>query len=322
MQTFVRRARGVPSSSRRRPACSSTTRNATSRVRSPAGSRPSGSMFDIPRTLTGRPSTSSALPFDSGATHARNQLSHREQCRRIWHPMAHPKDMQDHPPRIIMKGEGIHVTDIEGKTVLDAVGGLWNVTLGYSCDPIKKAMADQLKELPYYSGFRGVSTGPAIELAYELTEWFKPEGMVRAFFTSGGSDSVETALRLARQYWKIKGQRDRTKFRGAEEGLSRHAFRRRIRQRQCQFPPQLRAAAVGRLSHPLALDLPQSLQRDRPCEARAAPRQCALRRDRIPGRRHHRRLHHGAAARCRRRHRAAFEFLGTCARSATATACS
>lgn len=117
-----------------------------------------------------------------------------------------------------MKGEGIHVTDIEGKTVLDAVGGLWNVTLGYSCDPIKKAMADQLKELPYYSGFRGVSTGPAIELAYELTEWFKPEGMVRAFFTSGGSDSVETALRLARQYWKIKGQRDRTKFLALKKG--------------------------------------------------------------------------------------------------------
>ncbi|MFC7698348.1 aminotransferase class III-fold pyridoxal phosphate-dependent enzyme [Bradyrhizobium sp. GCM10028915] len=139
-------------------------------------------------------------------------------ARRIWHPMAHPKDMQDHPPRIIMKGEGVHVTDIEGKTVLDAVGGLWNVTLGYSCDPIKKAIADQLKELPYYSGFRGVSTGPAIELAYELTEWFKPEGMVRAFFTSGGSDSVETALRLARQYWKIKGQRDRTKFLALKKG--------------------------------------------------------------------------------------------------------
>ncbi len=139
-------------------------------------------------------------------------------ARRIWHPMAHPKEMQDHPPRVIMKGEGIHITDIQGKTVLDAVGGLWNVTLGYSCDPIKKAIADQLNQLPYYSGFRGVSTGPAIELAYELTEWFKPEGMVRTFFTSGGSDSVETALRLARQYWKIRGQRDRTKFLALKKG--------------------------------------------------------------------------------------------------------
>jgi adenosylmethionine-8-amino-7-oxononanoate aminotransferase len=139
-------------------------------------------------------------------------------ARQIWHPMAHPREMRDHPPRVIMRGEGVHITDIEGNTVLDAVGGLWNMTLGYSCDPIKQAIVDQLDLLPYYSGFRGVSTGPAIELAYELTEWFKPEGMVRAFFTSGGSDSVETALRLARQYWKIRGQRDRAKFLALKKG--------------------------------------------------------------------------------------------------------
>jgi adenosylmethionine-8-amino-7-oxononanoate aminotransferase len=51
-----------------------------------------------------------------------------------------------------------------------------------------------------------------------LTQWFEPEGMVRAFFTSGGSDSVETALRLSRQYWKIRGQADRTKFLALKKG--------------------------------------------------------------------------------------------------------
>jgi adenosylmethionine-8-amino-7-oxononanoate aminotransferase len=136
----------------------------------------------------------------------------------IWHPMAHPAEMRGNPPKIIMKGEGARVTDIAGRTVLDAVGGLWNVNLGYSCDPIKQAIADQLSVLPYYSGFRGTSTGPSIELAYELTQWFEPEGMVRAFFTSGGSDSVETALRLSRQYWKIRGQADRTKFLALKKG--------------------------------------------------------------------------------------------------------
>lgn len=136
----------------------------------------------------------------------------------IWHPMAHPAEMRERPPKIIMRGEGVHVTDIDGRTVLDAVGGLWNVNLGYSCDPIKKAIADQLAALPYYSSFRGTSTGPSIELAYELTEWFKPEGMIRAFFSSGGSDSVETALRLARQYWKIRGQSDRIKFLALKKG--------------------------------------------------------------------------------------------------------
>ncbi|WP_048646774.1 aminotransferase class III-fold pyridoxal phosphate-dependent enzyme [Nitratireductor soli] len=136
----------------------------------------------------------------------------------IWHPMAHPAEMRANAPKVIIKGEGVHVTDLDGRTTLDAVGGLWNVNLGYSSAPIKQAMAEQLDMLPYYSGFRGTSTAPSIELAYELVDWFRPEGMARAFFTSGGSDSVETALRLARQYWKIKGEADRTKFIALKKG--------------------------------------------------------------------------------------------------------
>lgn len=139
-------------------------------------------------------------------------------AKQIWHPMAHPAETREHPPRIILGGNGVSITDSNGKTTLDAVGGLWNVNLGYSCEPIKKAIAAQLDALPYYSGFRGTTTGPAIELAYELSQWFAPEGMVRAFFTSGGSDSVETALRLARQYWKLRGQSDRTKFLALKKG--------------------------------------------------------------------------------------------------------
>lgn len=141
-----------------------------------------------------------------------------QNAKSIWHPMAHPAEMRTHPPRVIMKAEGVHITDLEGRTVLDAVGGLWNVNLGYSCEPIKKAIANQLATLPYYSGFRGTSTGPAIELAHELCRFFEPEGMVRAFFTSGGSDAVETALRLSRQYWKVRGQGDRTKFIALKKG--------------------------------------------------------------------------------------------------------
>lgn len=143
----------------------------------------------------------------------------REQnARHIWHPMAHPADMQANPPKIITGGKGTRVTDVDGNEVLDAVGGLWNVNLGYSADPVKKAIAAQLEQLPYYSAFRGTSTAPAIELAHELAEWFAPEGMVRSFFTSGGSDSVETALRLARQYWKVKGQGEKTKFMALKKG--------------------------------------------------------------------------------------------------------
>ncbi|MEY9774039.1 putrescine aminotransferase [Sinorhizobium fredii] len=105
-----------------------------------------------------------------------------------------------------------------GKKVLDAVGGLWNVNLGYSSDPVKKAIRDQLDELPYYSTFRGTTNAPLIELSYELAEWFKEDGLTRSFFTSGGSDSVETCLRLARQYHKINGQPERTKFVALKKG--------------------------------------------------------------------------------------------------------
>ncbi|MBT5919580.1 MAG: aminotransferase class III-fold pyridoxal phosphate-dependent enzyme, partial [Alphaproteobacteria bacterium] len=139
-------------------------------------------------------------------------------ARHMWHPMAHPAEMQAVPPKVITAGEGVHVTDVEGQKTLDAVGGLWNVNLGYSCQPVKDAIRDQLAELPYYSAFRGTSTGPAIELSYELRQWFEEDGLTRSFFTSGGSDSVETALRLARQYHKIRGDRDRTKFLSLKKG--------------------------------------------------------------------------------------------------------
>jgi putrescine aminotransferase len=139
-------------------------------------------------------------------------------ARHVWHPMAHPAEMLAHPPRIIKAASGVEITDIDGKTVLDGVGGLWNVNLGYSCDPVKKAIRDQLDELPYYSAFRGTTNPPLIELSYELAEWFGEDGLTRAFFTSGGSDSVETCLRLARQYHKVNGQPERTKFVALKKG--------------------------------------------------------------------------------------------------------
>jgi adenosylmethionine-8-amino-7-oxononanoate aminotransferase len=101
---------------------------------------------------------------------------------------------------------------------LDAVGGLWNVNLGYSAQTVKDAIAAQLDRLPYYSTFRGTSNDQVIELAEELRAFFEPDGLTRAFFTSGGSDSVETALRLARQYHKIRGEGGRVKYLSLKKG--------------------------------------------------------------------------------------------------------
>ncbi len=139
-------------------------------------------------------------------------------ARSLWHPMTAPSDSLKNPPAIITSAHGTRIRDIDGHEVVDAVGGLWNVNLGYSCQPVKDAIAAQLEALPYYSIFRGTSNDKVIELAEELRAFFEPDGLTRAFFTSGGSDSVETALRLARQYHKIKGDPGRTKFLSLKKG--------------------------------------------------------------------------------------------------------
>lgn len=147
-----------------------------------------------------------------------NNFFKENNAKHMWHPMAHPAEMRAHPPKVISSAEGVTLTDIDGHKLVDGVAGLWNVNLGYSVDPVKKAIAEQLDKLAYYSAFRGTTNEPAIELSHMLGEWFAPDGMTRSFFTSGGSDSVETALRLARQYHKIRGERDRTKFISLKKG--------------------------------------------------------------------------------------------------------
>ncbi len=139
-------------------------------------------------------------------------------ARSLWHPMAHPADCQANPPTIVTGARGVRITDVDGHEVVDGVGGLWNVNLGFSCEPIKRAIAAQLDELPYYSIFRGTTNDKVIELAEVLRDFFAPDGLSRAFYTSGGSDSVETALRLSRQYHKIRGEAGRVKFLSLKKG--------------------------------------------------------------------------------------------------------
>jgi adenosylmethionine-8-amino-7-oxononanoate aminotransferase len=150
--------------------------------------------------------------------HSNANFLKENNAKHIFHPMAHPKDSLDNPPAIITGGKGVRIIDAEGNETIDAVGGLWNVNLGYSCDVIKEAISQQLNTLPYYSTFRGTSNDAVIQLSYDLAEFFNEDGLSRTFFTSGGSDSVETALRLSRQYHKIRGDHGRVKFLSLKKG--------------------------------------------------------------------------------------------------------
>ncbi|MCZ4291520.1 aminotransferase class III-fold pyridoxal phosphate-dependent enzyme [Hoeflea alexandrii] len=139
-------------------------------------------------------------------------------AQNVWHPMSYPGALKETPPKIIVGAEGVEIIDVNGHRLLDGVGGLWNMNLGYSNAPIKAAIAKQLDRLPYYSIFNGTTHDMAIELSVMLAEFFAPDGLSRAFFTSGGSDSVEITLRLARQYHKIRGEAGRVKFLSLKKG--------------------------------------------------------------------------------------------------------
>lgn len=86
------------------------------------------------------------------------------------------------------------------------------MNLGYSSAPVKAAVANQPEALPNYPTCRGTTNDKAIELAHLLADFFAPDDMTRCFFTSGGSDSIEIALKFARQYHRIRGEGTRTKF--------------------------------------------------------------------------------------------------------------
>lgn len=133
-------------------------------------------------------------------------------------PMAHARSGEWNPPVVIVAGEGVHVRDSNGRKLVDGVGGLWNVNLGYSCEPVKQAIRDQLAALPFYSSFEGTTHPAAFQLAQRLVELLAAEGVSRVFFCSGGSDAVETALKLTRQYWKLAGAPGRTKFIALKNG--------------------------------------------------------------------------------------------------------
>jgi adenosylmethionine-8-amino-7-oxononanoate aminotransferase len=131
----------------------------------------------------------------------------------LWNPESHPGAEQYITPVRITRGDGCYLFDDRGNKLVDGSSGLWNVSLGHNRQEIKDAIVRQLDELEYSTLFGGAITHPrAEELGKLLIEMLEPEGMQHAFFSLGGSDAIETAMKLARQYWKIERQADRTKF--------------------------------------------------------------------------------------------------------------
>ncbi len=142
----------------------------------------------------------------------------RDNAQYQWHPMAHPQAMKAQRPDIIAKGEGCWVWDVDGHKLLDGVAGLWSSNLGHSCREVRDAIVAQLDELPFFNTFRGTTHPRAIELSAQLVKMMQPDGVAAVMFSNGGSDAVEGALKLARQYHKLRGDKDRHKFIALKQG--------------------------------------------------------------------------------------------------------
>ncbi|HXT05846.1 MAG TPA: aminotransferase class III-fold pyridoxal phosphate-dependent enzyme [Roseiarcus sp.] len=102
------------------------------------------------------------------AERATSNFLRENNTRQVRRLMAHPNEMDSPQPRIAVSGEGSTVTNIDGKCVVDAVAGLWNVNRGYSNTAIKQAIAEQFAKLPYYSAFRGTTHPRMIGLGHRL----------------------------------------------------------------------------------------------------------------------------------------------------------
>ncbi len=128
------------------------------------------------------------------------------------HPTSSIQQQQEHGPKVIMQsGKGIHLTDVQGKQYIDAMSSLWNVHIGHGRDELADVAAKQMSSLAFSSAFSTFSHVPGIKLAEKIAS-IAPGNLNAVFFTSGGSESNDTAIKLVRHFWRIQGEPKRRKI--------------------------------------------------------------------------------------------------------------
>ncbi len=125
------------------------------------------------------------------------------------HPFTDHKSLAAKGARIITKAEGVYIWDSEGAKIFDAMSGLWCVNVGYGRKALVDAAAKQMLELPYYNSFFQTTNVPAVKLAEKIIG-LAGDHYSHVFFSSSGSESNDTNLRMVRHYWTTLGQPERT----------------------------------------------------------------------------------------------------------------
>jgi putrescine aminotransferase len=133
------------------------------------------------------------------------------------HPVASWRGHEKAGVRLLQSGKGAWVTDATGRQLVDGFSGLWCVNAGYGHESIVEAASRQMRELPYATGYFGLGSEPAARLAAELADR-TPGDLNHVYFTLGGSDAVDSAVRFIRYYYSAKGEPQRDQFISLEQG--------------------------------------------------------------------------------------------------------
>jgi putrescine aminotransferase len=133
------------------------------------------------------------------------------------HPVSSWQGHEARGVRILKSAKGATVTDSEGRQLLDGFAGLWCVNAGYGHESVVEAAAEQMRRLPYATGYFDLGSEAPIKLAAELAER-APGDLNHIFFTLGGSDAVDSTIRFVRYYWHSKGQPHKDQYISVEQG--------------------------------------------------------------------------------------------------------
>lgn len=132
--------------------------------------------------------------------------------KHVLHPSTNPKLHLENGPKIVFtEGNGIYLKDMQGRTYIDGVSMLWNVNLGHGQKELATAAYEQMNKAAYTTTFYGYTNGATSSLAKKITD-LTPGDLNTIFFTSGGSESNDTAFKLSRFYWQLKGFKDKRKI--------------------------------------------------------------------------------------------------------------
>jgi beta-alanine--pyruvate transaminase len=138
-----------------------------------------------------------------------------QQLQAHWMPFTANRQFKK-DPRMMVAAQGKYYTDAEGRQIFDGLSGLWTCGLGHGREEIAEAIGQQARTLDYSPGFQ-FGQPKSFELANRIVD-LMPEGLNRVFFTGSGSESVETALKIARAYWRKHGQASKTRLIGRAKG--------------------------------------------------------------------------------------------------------